>query len=196
MDAPALTFDESTHVYRLGGAVVPSVTQLLAPLSDFSGIRPEVLEAKRDLGQRVHEACQFDDEGDLDEGSVEADVAPYLDAYRSFRRDTGAVVIRNEQRVVEPQMRYAGTLDRVFELRGVRWLVDLKTCFATPISVGPQTAAYLRALADPGVQMRAALRLRPDRSYRFDALTGADDWSAFMACLALHKFKKAHADDL
>jgi hypothetical protein len=188
-----LTFDEVTHTYRLLGAVVPGVTEILRPLSDFSGVSPSVLEAKRDLGQRVHLACEFDDDGDLDEASIEEDVAPYLAAYRKFRRDTRAVVFLNEKRVADPILQYAGTLDRGMAFAGHRWLIDIKTCIACPIAVGPQTAAYHRALGDTSVTHRGALRLRPDGTYRLDHLTGADDWACFMACLTLHNFKKAHA---
>lgn len=188
-----LQFDEASHTYRLLGAVVPSVTQVLAPLVDLSGIPPAILEAKRSLGSRVHLACQLDDENDLDEASVESDVEPYLMAWRRFRRETGAQIVHNELRVAEPLMQYAGTLDRVIALHGVKWLVDLKTSFATPIAVGPQTAAYLRALGDNTVTHRAALRLRDDSTYRLDQLTGADDWPAFLACLTLHRFKESHA---
>ncbi len=187
-----LTFDEDRHEYRLLGGVVPSVTQILRPLVDFAGIPKTVLDAKRDLGQRVHFACQLDDEDDLDEASVEEDVAPYLAAWRKFRRDTGAVVFLNEARVADPILLYAGTLDRGIELNGERWLIDLKTCISTPLAVGPQTAAYLRALGDTSVTHRGALRLRPDGTYRLDRLTGADDWACFMACLTLHRFKESH----
>lgn len=193
MGALDLTFDEALHEYRLGGVRVPSVTQLLAPLCSFEGIPTSVLEAKRDLGQRVHFACQLDDEDDLEESSVGDDVLGYLEGYRRFRRETGATVVLNEQRVADHVMRFAGTLDRVLQIAGVKWLVDLKTCIATPIAVGPQTSAYLRALADPSVTHRAALRLRPDGTYRFDPLNGADDWTTFMACVALHRFKESHA---
>lgn len=193
MGARELTFDEATHTYRVGGVRVPSVTQILAPLSSFEGIPREILEAKRDLGQRVHFACQLDDEHDLDESSVEDDVAPYLFAWRKFLAESGARVVHNERRVYEPAMRYAGTLDNALELQGYRWLVDKKTSIATPISAGPQTAAYLRALNDPSVTRRAAVRLRPDGTYRFDPLSGADDWSAFLSCLTLLRFKESHA---
>lgn len=188
-----LAFDQASHTYRVGNLVVPGVTQILRPLSSFEGVKAEVLEAKRDLGQRVHFACQLDDEADLDEASVEDDVAPYLDAYRRFKREAGVLVLLNEQRVYEPTFGYAGTPDRVLKLRDHdgAFLTDLKTCIATPIAVGPQTAAYLRALNDPRVKQRAALRLRPDGSYRFDPLTGADDWAVFMACLTLHRFKES-----
>lgn len=187
-----LTFDERTHTYRAGTDLVPGVTSILRPLVDFGQISPVVLAAKADLGRRVHTACEFDDDGDLDEVSVEEDVAPYLAGWRAFRRHTGATVVLNEVRVFHPALMYAGTLDRVMQLNGAKWLIDLKTCIATPLAVGPQTAAYLRALNDPTVTHRAALRLRPDGTYRLDPLTGPDDWSCFMACLALHRFKENH----
>lgn len=190
---PLLAFDEETHTYRVRGVEVPGVTRILRPLCDFSRIRPEVLEAKADLGRRVHFACQLDDEQDLDEDSVEPDVAPYLAAWRMFLLESGAVVLQNEQKVYEPTLLYAGTLDNVLELDGKRWLVDKKTAFTVPMSAGPQTAAYLRALADPSVTHRAAVRLRPDGTYRLDPLTGSDDWAAFMSCLTLHRFKERHA---
>jgi hypothetical protein len=193
MDARALTFDEPTHTYRFGGALVPGVTTILRPLSNFDGIPVEVLERKRDLGQRVHYACQLSDEDDLEESSVELDVEPYLVAWRKFLAESGALVLHNEQQVYEPTLRYAGTLDNVLGLNGAKWLVDKKTSIATPISAGPQTAAYLRALNDPSVTRRAAVRLRADGTYRFDPLSGADDWSAFLSCLTLHRFKESHA---
>lgn len=190
MHAVTLTFDEESHTYRLGGVRVPSVTQILAPLCSFEGIPREVLEAKRDLGQRVHFACQLDDEADLDQDSVGDDVAPYLDAWRKFLAESGAKVVHNEQRVFEPTLRYAGTLDNVLEIGGKKWLVDKKTSISTPASAGAQTAAYLRALNDPSVTRRAAVRLRPDGAYRFDPLSGSDDFSVFLACLTLHRWKE------
>ena len=187
-----LTFDEVGHVYTLDGVRVPSVTQILRPLSNFDGIPEHVLEAKRDLGQRVHYACQLDDEDDLDEDSVEEEVEPYLAAWRLFLRESGAKVLLNEHQVAETTYRFAGTLDNVLELQSAKWVVDKKTCFTVPPMAGPQTAAYLRALGDPAVTHRAAVRLRPDGTYRFDPFSGADDWSVFLSCLTLHRFKEKH----
>jgi hypothetical protein len=187
-----LTFDEASHTYRFMGDVVPGVTSILRPLASFDGIPPEVLAAKAELGRQVHYACQLDDEDDLDQDSVEPEIEPYLDAWRKFKRDTGCQVLENEKRVFDPINQFAGTLDRVLAFNGAKWLVDLKTCFTTPLTAGPQTAAYHRALGDNSVTRRAALRLRPDGTYRLDQLTGADDWSAFVACLTLHRYKEAH----
>jgi hypothetical protein len=188
--ADVLQFDEALHTYTLGNRRLPSVTQVLQPLADFSMVPKAVLDAKRDLGQRVHLACQLDDEDDLDEASVEVDVRPYLSAWRRFLVESGAEVLNNEQRVCDPNVGYAGTLDNVLLMQGAKWVVDKKTCIAVPLAVGPQTAAYMQALHDPSVTRRAAVRLRPDGSYRFDQLTAPDDWSAFLACLCLQRFKE------
>lgn len=189
-----LTFDAERHEYRFLGAVVPGVTQVLQPLVDFSRVSRDVLEAKRDLGSRVHYACQLADENDLDEDSVEADVEPYLAAWRLFLRESGAVVLQNEMRVFDPMLQFAGTLDNVLLLDGKKWLADKKTSISVPLAAGPQTAAYARALGDLSVTHRAAVRLRADGSYRFDALTDPDDWPAFLSCLTLHRFKEKHLE--
>jgi len=188
-----LTFEEASHTYRHGGQVVPGVTSILRPLVDYSSVPPHVLEAKADLGRRVHEACQYLDEDDLDEESVEADVDPYLAAYKRFKAETGALILLNEYRVFNPLHRYAGTLDRVFRINGESVLTDLKTCIVTPNSVGPQTAAYMRALDDSRVTRRAALRLRPDGTYRLEMLDDPNDWATFLACLTVHRHLEKHA---
>jgi hypothetical protein len=188
-----LTFDERTHEYRVGGSRVPGVTAVLRPLVDFSRVPAAVLAAKADLGRRVHFACQLHDEDDLDEGSIEPDVAPYLIAYRRFLADTRAAVTANERQVFDPVFRFAGTLDRVMLLNGEQWLVDIKTSIATPATTGPQTAAYLHALDDLEVTRRAALRLRADGTYRFDPLNDPNDWSVFLAALTLHRYSETIA---
>lgn len=187
-----LTFDAESHAYWCRGVKVPGVTTILKPLIDFSHIDPDVLAAKADLGTRVHEACHFLDEDDLDEETIEADVEPYLEAWKRFKRETGAVVLLSEQRVHETLLGFAGTLDNVLLIDGKKWLADKKTALQVPASAGPQTAAYQRALGDATVQHRAVVRLHPDGTYHFDPLTGADDFAVFMACLAIHRFKEKH----
>ena len=124
--------------------------------------------------------------------SVEADVEPYLQAWMAFRAETRCEVLQVERRVFDPMLMVAGTLDRVLRLDGKKVLVDLKTSIATPHTVGAQTAAYMRLLGDATVAHRAALRLRPDGSYRLDMLTGADDLAVFMACVTLNRYLEKH----
>jgi hypothetical protein len=188
-----LTFDPEAHAYAYEGVRVPGVTSILEPLVDFSRVDPQVLAAKADLGRRVHEACHFWSEDDLDEESVQLDVDPYLQGWKRFVQETGARIVSCEQRVYEPLYRYAGTLDVILDIAGERHLVDIKTSIARPLAVGAQTAGYLRALRDPSVTRRSAVRLRPDGTYRLDSLTDPDDWSVFLASLTLYRYKERHA---
>ena len=64
--AQVLTFDPEKHEYRINGVLVPSVSQILAPLYDFSKIPRDVLERKRQIGTAIHKAIELDLLGDLD----------------------------------------------------------------------------------------------------------------------------------
>lgn len=69
-------FDPVAHRYTLDGRVLPSVTQILRGLDDFSHVPARVLERARDRGTRVHSACNLDVLGTLDEATVDDEVAP------------------------------------------------------------------------------------------------------------------------
>lgn len=197
--ADELTFDEATHVYRLGGVVVPSVTQLLEPIRpDFAGIPPAVLEAKRELGTAVHLACELDDDDDLDEDSVPGAVAPYLAAWRRFKADTGAEVLANERKLVHTSLHYAGTLDRLVRVRaGDVYLIDLKTSISMSAHFGVQLAGYqlLLEVSDDLADVKLArkgLQLKNDGTYRLAAYSNPNDTAAFRALLSIHHWKESN----
>jgi hypothetical protein len=185
-----LTRDEN-HRYFWNGAPVPGVTGVLEPLDELWHVPPDVLAAKADLGTRVHLACELDDADDLDEASVEDDVAPYLDAWRRFRVEKRVQVLSTEEYVYHPLHRYAGQLDRVLGFDGAKWLGDIKTSVGVYPSVGPQTAAYLAAKGDPTITRRAAIQLKPDGTYRLVELNDPRDWPVFLSCLTIHHFKES-----
>lgn len=183
-----IEFDEASHTYRVGGVVVPSVTQLLKPLYDFSSIPPNVLAAKANLGTRVHKACDLDEDGLLDEATVDDVVGSYLSAWRLFKAESGAVVLSSEQRVFHKSLRYCGTLDRIIDVGGNAMLIDIKTSAEIHPAVGPQTAGYAMALGQN--LARGVVQLRPDGSYRFRELADPADAAIFSSCLLIHKFTK------
>lgn len=191
-----LTFDEAAHVYRIGGHVVPSVTQLLKPIgADFSQIDPRVLEAKRQLGTAVHLACELDDEDDLDEETLPTDVVPRLHAWRKFKADTGAVVVMNEQKLASASLRFAGTLDRVVTVRsGETYLIDLKTSSSMFRSFGVQLCGYQLLLDENGYTTKLArkgLQLKDDGTYRLEPYNNPNDAACFRALLSLHHWKES-----
>jgi hypothetical protein len=186
-----LKFDAAAHRYTLGGKILPSVTQVLQLLDQFEDVPPAVLEEARRRGEHVHAVTELDDRGELDEASVNHALAPYLEAWRRFRRDSGFVPTRIEDRVVHRHLGYAGTLDRLGTLRGRPALVDIKSGLK-PKSVGAQTAAYLEAwMLNSGARrrpVRYCVQLNPD-GYRLHVLDDPADWPLFISCLNLHNWR-------
>jgi hypothetical protein len=188
-----LTFDAATHTYRYGGQVVPSVTQILAPLSDFRFVAPEVLDAARDFGTAVHLACELSDRGQLDEDALDPALLPYLQQWRRFCREHMCEWLHIEKPVYHPTMRYAGTLDRAGLVDGDRCVLDIKSGSALYPSVGPQLAAYARALnpVEGQALRRYGLRLHPD-GYELKAYTSPGDWPVFASLVTLRGFCAEH----
>lgn len=208
----AFTFDEAAHEYRLDGARLPSVTQIMKAAAlgpDFSMVPPSVLETKRAFGTAVHLACELDDLGELDDDSTDPGVMGCVMAWRSFKSATSAQIVLNEQRLYHPALRFAGTVDRAAFLNlawrgasntGAPWVLDLKTIVDPHASYGVQLAGYLLLLNSqpgegvmPASTQRATVHLDASGSYRFHQYQDPNDEATFMACLAIHRFKEKHA---
>jgi hypothetical protein len=183
---PALTFDPATHVYRYGGRVVPSVTQILGMLNDFSSVPPEKLARAADFGRNVHAAIDLDNQGALDEEALDPALLPYLNQWRRFLEETGFVVTSSEQRIYHKRLHYAGTLDVAGVWQNTSWLLDVKTGWV-PKSVGPQLAAYQQALPTPP-KRRLCVQLTEER-YNLHECKGPTDFSIFQSCLNVFNFK-------
>lgn len=198
---PGLTFDEESHTYRYQGVVVPGVTSVLKPLMNFDFVDPDVLQAAAQFGRAVHKATELDDLNQLDEDSLDDALAPYLAAWRQFSRDYRVIWSAVEQVVYHPQLRYAGTLDRhglVLDKptamgRHVPAIVDIKSGTQLYPSVGPQLAAYHRALNESSVTTkRLAVQLKPDATYVAKWHDDPMDFSVFCSLLTLRSWCGKH----
>jgi hypothetical protein len=192
-----LSFCEATHTYTVGGRVLPSVTQIIAPIrQDFSTVPPAVLEMKRQIGSAVHKACEFDDAGELDFEGLVPLLQGYVTGWRRFIAHTGAVVIANEQRLYHEALGFAGTLDRLLEVAGELWLVDIKTAAQPHRSYGVQLAGYellVAGAAWPGRPVkRASAHLTPEGVYRLHPFNDPSDGACFRALLSIHHWKETH----
>ncbi len=147
-----LTFDPVEHQYFLKGLPIPSVSEIIRPLVDYSAVPERQLELARDRGTAVHLACHLDDEGRLDEASVDADhVLPRLNAWRAFKREARVDVIVSET-PMHSGLGFAGTPDRFVEMdwQGRRCfaVIDIKTTAKLMPAVGVQLAGYHRLLSE------------------------------------------------
>ena len=167
------TFDPERHLYLVEGRPVPSVTQVLHSArlaADFSMVPPDVLERKRIIGQYVHTATQYLDEGCLDLETVDPELQPYLAAYQRFLEESGFRPQLIEHRLVSSVagILCGGTVDRVGSMNGRLWLIDLKCVDRLYRGFALQTAGYELLLPKPVLPpfkyTRAVLQLRRDGS--------------------------------
>lgn len=187
-----LTFDEATHTYCHNGNVVPGVTTILAPLSNFDRVPPAVLSAASAFGTAVHMATELDDQGLLDESALDPALVPYLEAWRKFSQQLDVQWDAIEERVYHPTFRYAGTLDRRGYVGGVQTVLDIKSSAVLYPSVGPQLAAYQHACPTPSAQ-RMGLLLKPDGTYEAKTYTDPTDWPMFCSLMTVRTWCKKHS---
>ena len=191
-----LNFEPTAHRYTWNKRTIPSVTQALEPLFDFSSVPYSVLERKRQIGTQVHHAIEAEILDGNGARMVDADAMPYFTSWCNFRSECDFQPVLVEHRVTSDELgeryRYGGTLDEWGLLQHHPALIDWKTCLQlNTTAVGAQTAAYLKALVREGIaslsDRRFALKLGANGRYqlvRFRALS--DDWGAFVFRLKEH----------
>ena len=196
----SLSFEEATHTYRLGGRIVPSVTQILRPLESFEGIPVAILDAARDFGVNCHLACHLDNIGQLDEDSLDPALAPYLAAWRAFKTETGFAVTGSEARLFNKLHGYAGTADAIGALYDRLTVIDIKSGIV-PSTVGCQLAAYQGAAESMGLKIRRRLcvQLAGDGRYKLLEQKDPADWNLFLSAKNLfhwlQKRKRIYGND-
>lgn len=188
-----LEFDEAKHEYRYNGIVVPGVTTILKPLSNYSQVAPNVLARAAQLGTMVHKTTELYDEGVLDEDDLDPILVPYLEGWKLFRREVEFEPITIEHRMYHPAG-FCGTSDRTGYVRSKKSVVDIKKMMTLGPVIGPQLAAYKEAHnhEGAGIEKRYALGLRPDGTYRLQEFADPSDLPCFMSLLTIHNWRLKH----
>jgi hypothetical protein len=164
-----LTFDEETHVYRVDGCEVDSVTRLITAAGrgvDYSAVPAFILEQARERGLHVDLACDLDDADLLDEGSVFPPWLGYVQGWRRYKATHHVTVLRTQLRLYHPVYHYAGSPDAlVLEEGGTPVVTDRKATKQLHTDpYGLQLAAYTLPgilMADPVTGELAPLEPRP-----------------------------------
>jgi len=203
-----LAFDPVGHEYRIDGALVPSVTQLLddAGLTpDYSVVPPPVLKHARERGIHIDACCDLLDADDLDWRSVHPEALPYVEAWLAFRDYEGFTPLAAQVPLYHPRYGYAGTADAVGLLPGHRpVIVERKSTAKMAATYALQTAGYALdglwcAPAGGGTlapvpwerPARLGVQLKRDGSYALVPYDDPDDLAAFLGVVALGRWRGA-----
>lgn len=183
------TFDAQAHVYYLDGVRIPGVTTILKE----AGLVPNYggFGQAQHRGLHVHSACEFLDLNDLDWSSVYPEYQDYVRAYQRFLEESGFKPELIEFQGFHPGYRFAGTLDRVGQMNGERWVLDIKTGGAAEWH-HLQTAGYQLLREEWSEYRRGSVYLNENGSYNFKEHDDPSDGQVFLAALALFHWKANH----
>lgn len=187
-------FDEMTHTYRHNGQVIPSVTQILKPISEASyrSIPKSILETAAHLGTAVHAAIELHLNDDLDETSLLPEWLPYFEAYKKFIETFNPKVIGVEARLACSQ--FAGTIDLVCEIKNEFWIIDWKTSNKIMPQTALQTAAYEWLFFNSDLWKkdlrlkRAAVQLKDNGEFEFHHYYDPKDYEVFNYLLKIKQW--------
>lgn len=196
-----LTFDAETHTYKFDGAVIPHVTQIIAPLTNYDRIPADKLEIARQQGMAIHKMVELDCRNDLDLARLPAWMRGCYQAWLRFKDETGFEAWASENYVHHARLGFAGTLDLAGVMQRRRRakpaVIDVKRSLYAGPAIGLQTAGYLDAwnsarAAPERLQERHALVLYPAGTYRLESYEDRDDHLAFLACLQQLRWREKH----
>ncbi len=141
-----IEFREADHTYWIAGVRVPNVSEILtvAGLKEKPRyVSQEHWDWKAEIGKAAHKATEYDDQGILEESSVDKQIRPYLEGWREFKKDfriDPAEFTEIELVVYSLDGWYAGMMDRRWKKR----VLDIKTGVGNT-TTGAQLAAYSEA---------------------------------------------------
>lgn len=175
---------------------LPTVTEVLSPWSDFSKIRPDVLELAAERGSMVHRAC-----GAMAKGvwapQVPLEYAGYVESFRGWLYQYVEDVLLVEPKLVHPVYGYCGHPDLIVRMKGddVYSLPDLKTPAVTYKTWRPQMAGYKELSESNGYPIGRVFSVRLKKDGKppiIDEYTGslAGDFAIFLSCLQAWKYFK------
>lgn len=183
-----LLFYDAAHRYELDGEELPSVSEIIRFISReiYGTVGQYTLDHAADRGTKIHKLCEnLDRYGEVE---VPEDLTGYLQAYVKFSKEHtvewDAIEVANHH----PELRYAGRIDRIGLVDGLRAIVDIKSSYVIhkPL-VGAQLNLYRMIWEANGcipIDRLYTLHLKPDGMYKLIDIP-IDDTVA-VACLTLH----------
>ena len=191
-------FNACNHQYTANGEIIPSVTQVLSSLNDFSSITPDVLENASQRGTAIHAMVDLYINKKLDLSALDARLYGRLAAWIEFTNLYLPNIIGCEKLVYSAKHGFAGTLDIVCLLEGKLSLIDIKSSKAAASTANLQLAGYQIAyeeMVGVKVSRRMAVILKDDGKFEVLEYKCKLDKKAFLKLLKDNKNEKRAKND-
>jgi hypothetical protein len=186
-----LVLREEDHTYLLNSRPVPSVTQIIRAVFPSWQVDPWYL----DRGTQTHKACELYDLGTLDPSTLDRHIVKRVAAWAKFRKQYPGKVEKIELMLGDPDLMFAGKIDRIFSVDDWWVVLDLKNSISPQVFV--QLGGYSllwRKEQNPLRKTKGmAVELQESGEYRCQPMTDRDLRRAeqtFLAALTIHNFMK------
>ena len=156
---------DDPHGYWLGPEELPSPSKVFTDLGLVNA--RFFTEESRLRGRAVHAGLHFALKGTLDWNTLHPDLHGYVKSGLRLVDRLGPTIIRAETPLYHPTLRFAGTSDQEWELKGWRYIIDFKSGKA-PAVTRYQTAAY---------ELLSRVNLNPIQRYKRAAVELQEDGS-------------------
>ena len=143
-------FNEEKHEYSYGGKQLPSVTTVIKEVLNIEYPDYAIYHATR--GTYVHKAIELYLKNNLDFGSIDETIKPYLDSFITFQNKANIEPVLLEERFADKNISFAGTVDIVGKVKGKTYLFDIKTGQKQD-SYNAQMAGYKKLLNDNDIDI-------------------------------------------
>jgi hypothetical protein len=175
---------------------LPSVTTVLSPFTDFSGIRAVVLAAAAARGSRVHAACAAHARGLWADCFLRQEDKGFFKSFLGWANRAVSEFKAVETELVNDKLGYMGHPDAIVRMWGDRHLtvIDYKTPMSATKTWLPQIAAYAHLAREGGYDIQRGLAVRLRKKGTGPILTQVDidgePWAAFLNALGAYRYFK------
>ncbi len=197
-ELPELEFEDKTHTYTLDGIVIPSVSEIMEPLSKekYKGISESTLNKAAEKGTAVHNSIENYIKFEIDD--VPPEHRGYFDAFLDWCKLYKPDVVESELKIYHKLLKYGGTIDILAYIDGVLTLIDIKTTSVlSDMTCGVQLEAYTQALKSLGiaVERKLILQLKKTRKYviREYPTMDTERWRVFGSLKCVYDYIKKSA---
>ena len=179
-------YNDKTRIHTLDGKVIPSVSNVVAPLSmDYSKAHPGKLARKKDLGIAFHECIRLFLNNDLDGESIDEELVIPMRQFEEwwendeFKGLTPPIIIAIEQPFCNEKLRYCGKPDLVT----MDAIYDWKLRKYDPVCDPLRMAGYAGLVSDFPLKRKIVVEFSLDAGYRVHDAEKKQAWPMYRKLL-------------
>lgn len=167
----------------------PRVTEILKFFNTYENIPEKTLERAADRGTSVHAICAARAENVwIPDSLIDDNLKPYVESFDKWREAQVKDFLIVEKRYTHVSYRFNGQIDFVIESeKGLKYLVDIKTCYRPQKTHLLQLAAYHMLLHEQKITVDGACVVYLSRDGHFPECIMPEDLveetQIFLDCL-------------